>query len=72
MDVYFAETMVKVPVEIQIRDILIDSWAVLEHRMRYKPDQEPSQEVIDEMLKTSEQMHEISSRLGSLWEEMSS
>lgn len=38
VDVNFAETTHKVPVEIQIRTIAMDFWASTEHQLRYKKD----------------------------------
>ncbi len=36
MDIYFEETNMRPPVEIQIRDQAMDLWARLEHRIKYK------------------------------------
>lgn len=36
VEVYNGEMSTIVPVEIQIRDVLMDAWSCIEHRMRYK------------------------------------
>lgn len=40
IQIYFAETTKKIPVEIQIRTIAMDFWASTEHQLRYKKDRE--------------------------------
>ncbi len=44
VDVYFANTTKKIPVEIQIRTIAMDFWACTEHQLRYKKDRQFSKE----------------------------
>ena len=51
MDIYFAETSKRVPVEIQIRTKAMDLWASMEHILRYK-NPSPSPDV-EEMFKRS-------------------
>ena len=43
MDVYFSTKMVKIPVEIQIRDKSMDLWSDYEHKLKYK-NENPSPE----------------------------
>ena len=66
VEVDFAETSRRIPVEIQIRTIAMDFWASTEHQLRYKKDKEFTQEVSDKlkncadlMAKADEQMQEI-------------
>lgn len=66
IEVDFAETSRRIPVEIQIRTIAMDFWASTEHQLRYKKDKEFTQEVSDKlkncadlMAKADEQMQEI-------------
>ena len=66
VQVYFAETSRKIPVEIQIRTIAMDFWASTEHQLRYKKDKEFTEEAqrklkhcADLMAQADEQMQEI-------------
>ncbi len=66
VQVYFAETARKIPVEIQIRTIAMDFWASTEHQLRYKKDKEFTEEAqrklkhcADLMAQADEQMQEI-------------
>lgn len=66
VQVYFAETSRKIPVEIQIRTIAMDFWASTEHQLRYKKDNEFTEEAqrklkhcADLMAQADEQMQEI-------------
>lgn len=66
VQVYFAETSRKIPVEIQIRTIAMDFWASTEHQLRYKKDKVFTEEAqrklkhcADLMAQADEQMQEI-------------
>ena len=56
--VYFADGMVKMPVEIQIRTMAMNFWASLEHKLRYKSDGEIPQFIADELKECSETIAE--------------
>lgn len=56
--VYFAEGMVKMPVEIQIRTMAMNFWASLEHKLRYKSDGEIPKFIADELKECSETIAE--------------
>ncbi len=47
--IYLAENTVKVPVEVQIRTIAMDFWASLEHKLKYKNDNDVSEELRAEL-----------------------
>lgn len=57
-EVYFSEHMYKVPVEIQIRTIAMDFWATTEHQLRYKKEQDFSEEEHEKMKRCADLMAE--------------
>lgn len=58
VEVYFANTSRKIPVEIQIRTIAMDFWASTEHQLRYKKDREFSKETEDKLKHCADLMAE--------------
>lgn len=70
VDVYFSDGKKSVPIEIQIRTIAMNSWASLEHQMRYKKEwnftedmQESLKECAELMARADEKMQHIASKL---------
>lgn len=66
VSLYLAERNISVPVEIQLRTVAMDSWAGLEHKLKYKnprgvPDDvsEQLRSCADVIAKTDEQMQMI-------------
>lgn len=58
--VCFSETTEIVPIEIQIRTIVMDTWASLDHELKYKRENSPLSEDAAEALKIcAEEMHSI-------------
>jgi len=55
-------------VEVQLRTIAMDSWAALEHQLRYKKEVGGSRLVEDELLRCAELSHELDSRMDRLRE----
>lgn len=55
-------------VEIQLRTIAMDSWASLEHQLRYKKDREFDEYMAQELLKCAELSYELDSRMDKLLE----
>ncbi len=53
-------------VEIQLRTIAMDSWASLEHQLRYKKDYAFTEEMQSELLKCAELSAELDSRMDAL------
>lgn len=66
VDVYFSDHKSSVPVEIQLRTIAMNSWASLEHQLRYKKDREFTDEMKKELKICSELMSEADIRMQSL------
>ncbi len=60
-------------VEIQLRTIAMDSWAALEHQLKYKKDNEFSQEMTDELYNCAKISADLDKRMdmlrGSVYEE---
>lgn len=55
-------------VEVQIRTVAMDSWASLEHQLRYKKDIDNSTEIEHELLTCAELSHELDMRMNHLRE----
>ena len=53
-------------VEIQLRTIAMDSWASLEHQLRYKKDNEFDEQMANELLRCAELSAELDKRMDSL------
>ncbi len=53
-------------VEVQLRTIAMDSWASLEHQLRYKKDIDQSQHIEDELSKCAELSNELDTRMNQL------
>jgi len=56
VEVDFADTMRKIPVEIQIRTIAMDFWASTEHQLRYKKDREFTEEIQQQLKECADLM----------------
>jgi len=61
--VFLADRTERVPVEIQIRTVAMDTWASLEHEIKYKNDNEISPEAAEELKKCAEEMAQIDDRM---------
>ena len=59
--VFLPEGAVDMKVEIQLRTIAMESWASLEHKLRYKKDMDP--ELLQSISKELSQCAQLSSRL---------
>lgn len=57
--VFLSNCVKKVPVEIQIRTVVMDTWASLEHELRYKSSGELSSKSQDVLKKCAESMNDI-------------
>jgi len=61
--VYFAEQKKDVKVEVQIRTIAMDSWACLEHQLRYKQRTAKGEEIAEQLKECADLIAEIDSRM---------
>jgi putative GTP pyrophosphokinase len=55
-------------VEIQLRTIAMDSWASLEHQLRYKKDYAFDERMANELLRCAELSSELDARMDALRE----
>lgn len=61
--VYFAEHKKNMGVEVQIRTIAMDSWASLEHQLRYKQDIANEEEIVERLKECADLISDIDSRM---------
>ena len=61
--VYFAEQKKNMKVEVQIRTIAMDSWASLEHQLRYKHQITDEVEIVKQLKECADLISEIDSRM---------
>ena len=59
-----------VPVEIQIRTIAMDFWASLEHQLRYKSDQETTQNLRRRLQKCAETSAMLDKEMQNIYTEI--
>ena len=52
-----------VKVEVQIRTIAMDFWASLEHKMKYKPEQEISTKEAREWVKCAKMINQLENKI---------
>ncbi|MEG0919328.1 MAG: GTP pyrophosphokinase family protein [Anaerovoracaceae bacterium] len=64
--VFLSDRVEKVPVEIQIRTIVMDTWASLEHELRYKSNDAVPEEAIAELQKCAYDMWNIDNLMQKL------
>lgn len=64
--IYLAMEKKMMKVEIQLRTIAMDSWATLEHQLRYKKDFDITEEMTIELQKCAEISAELDSRMDAL------
>lgn len=68
--VYLVNRTAMVPVEIQFRSIAMDTWASLEHELRYKNKGELSESVKQQLKDCAERLHEVDRNLSSIRNEV--
>lgn len=61
--VFLAESVEKMPVEIQLRTIVMDAWASLEHELRYKRNDALSENDIKALKECAASMEDIDKRM---------
>lgn len=61
--VYFAEQKKHMKVEVQIRTIAMDSWASLEHELRYKQEITNGEEIAEQLKECANLISDIDSRM---------
>ena len=68
--VFLSDHTELVPVEIQIRTIAMDFWASLEHQLRYKSDQETTQNLRRRLQKCAEQSARLDQEMQRIYQEI--
>ena len=53
-------------VEVQLRTIAMDSWASLEHQLRYKKDMEFTEEMVSELYRCAQLSSELDEKMDAL------
>lgn len=69
--IFLAEKVQPIPVEIQIRTIVMDFWASLEHHLRYKADNEVPDGVRDELIECAKTISNLDYKMQGIYEELS-
>ncbi len=64
------ENTQKVRCEIQLRTTAMDSWAALEHQLRYKKDSFPDKKINEELNLCAEMLYETDLRMQKIGEDM--
>jgi len=70
--VFLAERTERVPVEIQIRTIAMDFWASLEHELKYKAQDEISEELRRRLKNSAESITLLDAEMQSIYQEINS
>lgn len=65
--IFFNNDIILMKVEIQIRSLAMDFWASLEHDIRYKPDEEPKQEIQDELIECAKTINKLDNEMINLY-----
>ena len=68
--VYLVNTVEMVPVEIQFRSIAMDTWASLEHELRYKNKGELSEDIKEQLKDCASRLHEVDRKMSAIRHEV--
>lgn len=61
--VMLSKSLIYVKVEVQIRTMAMDMWANIEHKMRYKPEQEPTKKKERELVNCAKMINKIDNKM---------
>ncbi len=67
--VLLSDRVERVPVELQIRTLAMDSWAILEHRIYHKYQRAVPQRPLNELIDAADAAHRLDLKLARLFEE---
>ena len=70
--IFLSDRKVDTKVEIQIRTVAMDFWASLEHKIRYKFEQEAPEHIREELVECAKMVSDLDARMLSLNEEIQS
>lgn len=65
--VCLSKDIIYVKVEIQIRTMAMDFWASMEHKMKYKPNNEVSKKVSKELINCAKVVNKLDDKMMSHW-----
>lgn len=68
--VYLVNTVEMVPIEIQFRSIAMDTWASLEHELRYKNKGELSEDIKEQLKDCASRLHEVDRKMSAIRHEV--
>jgi len=60
----------KVPVELQIRTVVMDAWASLEHELKYKREETISKTAVKSLKQCAEEMAAVDARMQKIHREL--
>ena len=61
--VYLTQKTIYVKCEIQIRTMAMDFWSSLEHKMKYKPKEEPSKKKAKEWISCAKAINRLDEKM---------
>ena len=61
--VMIAGQVIYVKVEVQIRTMAMDFWSSLEHKMKYKPAEEPDKKIAKEWVNCAKMINKLDSKM---------
>ncbi len=64
--VMLTQKIIYVKVEVQIKTIAMDFWSNLEHKMRYKPQEQPSKQISKELQNCAKVINKLDDRIMSI------
>ncbi|KNZ40384.1 GTP pyrophosphokinase [Acetobacterium bakii] len=70
--IFLAERTESIPVEIQIRTIAMDFWASLEHQLKYKTQNEISEDLRDRLKSCAESITHLDVEMQTIYKEIKS
>jgi len=70
LPIYLAHETLRIPVEVQLRTQAMDFWATLEHKARYKYDNEVPESVTAELVECSNEIDQLDERMYEIHRQM--
>ena len=68
--VFLSDKVEKVPVELQIRTVVMDAWASLEHELKYKREETISKTAVKSLKQCAEEMAAVDARMQKIHREL--
>jgi putative GTP pyrophosphokinase len=70
LPVYLVNRKALVPVEIQFRSVAMDTWACLEHELRYKNKGELSEDIVERLKQCAANLNQVDEEMSSIRHEV--